>query len=298
MFDAAYFQKIQAAALASVPPPLPNISAIMEQTDRAAALCVSDVCNSANEQYTSTYSQQALANSDAAGKASTQAAVNFVTKLVNRPRCACFKNGGTHCFSPAILNSLEDPTALKAAACDTNNNVQPCGRALMTCDQLGPPTCPGTASCNNGYNVEFDVDIRNLDKQCYFNAMTAVGSAINTIAQDLAINLIGTIKGDYTIDCPQTNADRFVSCHIKANCVTFGMFNENQILQKLKAYSDKFAATSLTLDGVVPPSCKVDSAIQTYGESVVFKVTIVTPGGAAALGVCIPLLLGLLAFLP
>jgi hypothetical protein len=111
--------------------------------------------------------------------------------------------------------------------------------------------------------------------------MALPGSALGTISLDLAINLLGTLRGDFSLDCAQTNPESWIKCVAVVKCATQAMFDENAILQKLVSYTRSYLANTNNLDIAVPTKCKLNAAVVTYGESVVFKVTLPDNGSAA-----------------
>jgi len=295
LLDIGYFIQIQTAASAVPPvaPPIPDLTSILTDPARRAAICQSDDCNLSNEDYVSTFSRPALDNSDSAGLANTQLALKYVRKLANRMRCACFRSSGNTCYTAATVGGLVDATGLTSAACGSDNLVVPCGRVLATCDDHVVP-CPVVPTCD-GFSATIQFEIKNLDKTCYFASMTTPGSALGTISLDLAVNLLGTLKGDFTLDCAQSNPEAHVKCVATVKCVTLAMFDENAILQKLVSYTRSYLANTNNLDITVPTTCKINSAVVTYGESVSFTVTLPTDGSATLSGSLALLVAGMYA---
>jgi hypothetical protein len=295
LFDSNYFIILQNAASSGVAPGPPNLTNILTFPDRKAAICASDTCNQAVEQYATTYFRDAMDNSDPAGVALTKGAIDFVTKLSNRMRCGCFDAQGSTCYTDTTfnlyINASDPPILITGSACAADGSIKDCARTFATCEGLPIPTCVAVQSCKNGYTVTVTFHIQNLDKTCFFSSLQGP-TALQTIADDLAVNLLGTKASDYTLVCDPTNPDPYVTCTATVQCATQGMFNSNAILNKIDEYAKNLLITTKHLDLNVPESCKRDPSYKTYGQTTTFDFQF---SGAASLSAAFSLFIGLLA---
>jgi hypothetical protein len=292
LLDAPYFQKIQQAAASMTAPPLPDLSGPIVVKEKRDVICRLDVCNAAIEWLASKKYPLARLNSDLGGIVSTEAAIKFVSQVVNRMRCGCYNHAGHSCFTTESLGALVDAAGtslITNQVCD-NGKLTPCGRALRQCNDFPDPQCVGTPNCPDvGATLEFEIP--NLNKVCFEAAMTAPGSAQNLIKQDVATNMLGAIVGDFTCDCSVTVPGKVgVMCACVLKCIQTSIFTDNDSWRRLKAIADHYVVQTPNLDRVVP-SCKVDPAQPTYGETTTFKVTAPQSSGANQLYLGFSLLL-------
>jgi len=295
LFDSQYFLVLQNAAQAGVAPGPPNLTNILTFADRKAAICFSDTCNQAVEQYATTYFPAAVANSNTNGLALTNGAIDFVTKLSNRMRCGCFNDQGNTCYTDATfnlyINASDPPILITGTACAADGSIKNCARTFSTCEAIPIPTCVAAQSCNNGYTVTVTFQIQNLDKTCFAGLGS---SALQTLAQDLAVNLLGTKKNDFTLVCdPNANSAAYVTCTATIQCATEAMFDQNAILAKVEEYSKNLIVTSKHLDLTIPPSCKISTSFTTYGETTTFTFSVT--GGVAPVSAAFSVIICLFA---
>jgi hypothetical protein len=289
LIDTGYLLKLHDAATTQTVPELPRLEDILSSEARRNAICLSDTCSSYLEQAASAYSRQIL---DAAGglgssgAALVQSAIEFITKLVNRPRCGCFKDQGNTCYNTANANLAGANGLDVAQACDADGNMKNCARLKKGCENYPDITCPNADKCN-GYSGIVEFQVTNLLKDCFFTAMSVPGSAVKLIESDLEVNIRGTVKGDYDCTCepPDNNAEPgedTLHCVCKVDCVKVSMFQENDSMGKAVKNGEKKTVVTNNLDMTVPKNCKKNQAVKTFGESVVFKVSL-TDNGAGHL---------------